>query len=319
MALQAAGNVAIDPDAAKMATEEPDLSGLIFGLVSLGMATLSAKGAIRDLVQEYRATKAASADVQAFMKSISAKVPDPKIREKLIDEATNAFVNALVELVDDEAAWNFLVDSLPEGESQLEKVELESAGLGGPHCQSHSPAPELGQGVRSARRAATVGRHARRHPEDVVCRPRGYESDHGLDRIGVVVHPDGRMEVYHLEMKWKNPPSQGQRPPGVQLTQGGEFGTQGGGRGRRTLRAALRQPAPVGRRNPRAPQGHPLDGSAQAALRRDHRGRQGRHPRFTPDPPQTVSSTTREPPGRSGHPSVEQPSSVSPGARARTV
>jgi hypothetical protein len=47
-ALGAAGGVALDPDAAKMAAEEPDLEGLIYALAMAGIAALTAAGGIRN-------------------------------------------------------------------------------------------------------------------------------------------------------------------------------------------------------------------------------------------------------------------------------
>lgn len=237
-AQQAAGGVAIDPDAAKMATEEPDLSGLIFALASLGIAALGARGAIRAAVQEYKAAKAAATDLDTFKKAITAKIPDPKVREKLIDEAVGFFASALVELVDDEAAWNMLVDQLPDGEAQAEKVVLDPrAAAGGATVARTVQRQNWGKEFEAhVERQLIAGTLDAKLPPMSFVLPGAYKSDNGIDRIGVKVHPDGRVEVFHFEMKWRNPPTINPKTgvlnpqARVGLTQGGQFGTQGGGK-----------------------------------------------------------------------------------------
>jgi len=95
-ATQAAGNVAIDPDAAKMAQDYPDLEGLIFSLAMAGIAALLGAGAIRQAVNTYRQALATAKDLESFTKLINEAALDDPVKKRLIAEATSQFAKAPV-------------------------------------------------------------------------------------------------------------------------------------------------------------------------------------------------------------------------------
>ena len=95
-ATQAARNVAIDPDAAQMAIDQPDLEGLIFSLAMAGIAALIAGGTIRAAVNKYREARNAAKDLASFKKLIQETVLDDATREKLIAEATRQYAKSPV-------------------------------------------------------------------------------------------------------------------------------------------------------------------------------------------------------------------------------
>ncbi|MFL6072431.1 MAG: hypothetical protein ACJ73S_03440 [Mycobacteriales bacterium] len=91
---QAAGNIAIDPDAAAMVQQNPDLEGLIFSLAMAAITALSASGAIRTVVNEYKKAKAAAKNLSEFKKLIRETTLDDVVKERLVAEATTQFAKA---------------------------------------------------------------------------------------------------------------------------------------------------------------------------------------------------------------------------------
>lgn len=113
-----------------------------------------------------------------------------------------------------------IVDAMPPGQATLEKIEVG---------KPDAAVSKLAESVAVQRQnwgkeyEAEVDRQARLGlleglPKMTFMIPGAHNGqDNGIDRIGVVLHADGTMTVYHFEMKWRNPPKAGRDPSVVEL------------------------------------------------------------------------------------------------------
>lgn len=130
-------------------------------------------------------------------------------------------------------AFEAVIDALPDAASALEKVTLRPADAAGA-----APAPSVQPVVQRAdnygkefesfvdTRLWTTGLPPDVPPMTWVVPGAHNHLDNGIDRIGVVITGDS-IDVYHFEMKWRNPALPGQSPPKVKLNKP-SLGTQAG-------------------------------------------------------------------------------------------
>ena len=110
-----------------------------------------------------------------------------------------------------------VIDALPKGESSLEKITFHASTAKPAAAPAPAPAkagPPV-QGNWGKAYEAYIesllwrGQLTGVPQMDFVIQAAHNASDNGIDRIGLVITPDGRIEVYHFEMKWRNPPETG--------------------------------------------------------------------------------------------------------------
>jgi hypothetical protein len=142
--------------------------------------------------------------------------------------ATGAAMNALPPAaaglitaagVMDNLLTDSVIDSLPPGEAKLERISLRVPGAATPAAPATTGGPPV-QGNWGKAYEAYIesllwrGQLTGVPQMDYVIQAAHNAADNGIDRIGLVITPDGRVEVYHFEMKWRNPPEEGGPKPG---------------------------------------------------------------------------------------------------------
>ena len=112
-----------------------------------------------------------------------------------------------------------VIDSLPPGEAKLERISLRVPGAAATPAPATTGGPPV-QGNWGKAYEAYIesllwrGQLTGVPQMDYVIQAAHNAADNGIDRIGLVITPDGRVEVYHFEMKWRNPPEEGGPKPG---------------------------------------------------------------------------------------------------------
>ncbi|MGI5286370.1 hypothetical protein ACQEVF_23935 [Nonomuraea polychroma] len=151
-------------------------------------------------------------------------------------EAKPGMAEKAMDFIDDATAFDAWVDAMPEASAAMEKIVLAPA----------APAQRTAQ--RTVQRAGeeVLGTHAKQFeryadaqlwagnvegiPKMNFIIPGVHNrSDNGIDRIGLVIK-DGQVEVWYLEMKWREIPEKDAPRPTVELKSKGQFGTQMGGK-----------------------------------------------------------------------------------------
>jgi hypothetical protein len=118
-------------------------------------------------------------------------------------------------------AFTELVNAMPPGQVTIEKIDVKAPDVGVSKLDesvSVQREPNWGKAFedeidRQARFGLLEGL-----PYMTMMLPGAHNHlDNGIDRIGVVINPDGTLAVYHFEMKWRNPPKPGDPLPKVKL------------------------------------------------------------------------------------------------------
>jgi hypothetical protein len=130
------------------------------------------------------------------------------------------------------SAFEAIIDTLPDAAVSLEKVVISTPLAHVSKLDDHVPiqrADNFGKDFETYvdGQLATNGLNGQLPPMTFILPGAHNHLDNGIDRIGVVIEGD-RMTVYHFEMKWRNPPADGQPAPEVKLGKP-SLGTQTGG------------------------------------------------------------------------------------------
>ena len=214
--------------------------------------------------------------------------------------ATGAAMNALPPAVAglvtaagvlDDLLTDQVIDALPPGEAKLDRITFHASGTtpatpaapatpaktGGPPVQGN-----WGKAYEAYIESLLWRGQLTGVPQmDFVIQAAHNASDNGIDRIGLVITPDGQINVYHFEMKWRNPAESGpphpaeltvpdenveQEAPGARHPVGGEVDGRRGG-------APVQQHPPSGHGRPRRRRRGDGDGPWPDRARvRDHAG-----------------------------------------------
>jgi hypothetical protein len=152
------------------------------------------------------------------------KTLESGVRGAATGAAMNALPPAVAGLVTAGGVMNDLltdqvIDSLPPGEASLERISLRTSEAAASAPTPAKPAGAPVQGNWGKAYEAYIesllwrGQLTGVPQMDYVIQAAHNAADNGIDRIGLVITPDGRIEVYHFEMKWRNPPEEGGPKP----------------------------------------------------------------------------------------------------------
>ena len=178
-------------------------------------------------------TSGASSAVDAAVQdSTWADGFDKGMRTLLTTMAKNALIGALPPGAAEAFAgfatldeFNAAVDALPPNLGSYEMFTIgeptapvQQLPTGAVPIQRHSWGPAYETWIDSE--AYKGGMGGSDLPAMTYMFPGKVKSDNGLDRIGVYVRPDGTMDVYHFEMKWRDFPKKGASAPSHELKKG---------------------------------------------------------------------------------------------------